>query len=60
MRRIRSSRQLEYACQNNLDFLWLVEGRTLDHDTICKFRVKFKEPLKELFKQINRVAMAMG
>ncbi len=27
MRRIRSSRQLEYACGNNIDFMWLAEGR---------------------------------
>ncbi len=60
MRRIRSSRQLEYACGNNIDFMWLAEGRTIDHDTICKFRTKFKEPLKQLFKQIGRLAMNMG
>jgi len=60
MRRIRSSRQLEYACMNHIDFIWLAEGRTIDHDTICTFRTKFKGPLKELFKQVNRVAMAMG
>jgi len=60
MRRIRSSRQLEYACGNNIDFMWLAEGRTIDHDTICKFRTKFKEPLKDLFKQIGRLAMTLG
>ena len=60
MRRIRSSRQLEYACGNNIDFMWLAEGRTIDHDTLCKFRTKFKEPLKQLFKQIGRLAMRMG
>jgi transposase len=60
MRRIRSSRQLEYACGNNIDFMWLSELRTIDHDTICKFRTRFKEPLKGLFKQINRLAMQMG
>jgi transposase len=60
MRRMRSSRQLEYACGNHIDFMWLAEGRTIDHDTICKFRTKFKEPLKQLFKQIGRVAMKMG
>ncbi len=60
MRRIRSSRQLEYACTNHIDFLWLAEGRTIDHDTICTFRTKFKGPLKELFKQVGRVAMTMG
>ena len=60
MRRIRSSRQLEYACVHNLDFLWLAEGRTIDHDTLCKFRTKFKEALKQLFKQVGRLAMNLG
>ena len=60
MRRIRSSRQLEYACGHNIDFMWLAEGRRIDHSTFCEFRTKFKEPLKELFKQVGRVAMGMG
>jgi transposase len=60
MRRIRSSRQLEYACVHNLDFIWLAEGRQIDHSTICIFRTKFKEPLKKLFKDLGRFAMAMG
>jgi transposase len=60
MRRIRSSRQLEYACRHSFDFLWLAEGRSIDHDTICKFRVKFQKPLKDLFRQVGQVAMAMG
>lgn len=60
MRRIRSSRQLEYACGHNIDFLWLVEGRSIDHDTFCKFRTRFKEPLKKLFKEVGRLAMSMG
>jgi transposase len=60
MRRIRSSRHLEYACGNYIDFIWLAEGRTIDHDTICKFRTKFQEALKGLFKDIGRLAMTMG
>jgi transposase len=60
MRRIRSSRQLEYACGHNIDFMWLAEGRKIDHTTLCKFRTKFKEPLKRLFKQLGRLAMSMG
>lgn len=60
MRRIRSSRQLEYACRHNIDFMWLAEGRTIDHDTICKFRTRFPKELKELFRQIGRVAMTLG
>lgn len=59
-RGIRSSRMLEYLTRNNLDFLWLAEGRQLDHSTICGFRVKFHKPLKSLFRQIGRIALAMG
>ena len=60
MRKIRSSRQLEYACGNYIDFMWLAEGRRIDHSTFCDFRTKFKGPLKDLFKQIGHVAMRMG
>jgi len=60
MRKIRSSRQLEYACGNYIDFMWLAEGRRIDHSTFCDFRTKFNGPLKQLFKQIGCVAMRMG
>jgi transposase len=59
-RGIRSSRKLEEACCYRLDFLWLVEGRQIDHTTFCKFRTRFAGPLKELFKQIGRIAMSLG
>ncbi|HUX01714.1 MAG TPA: IS1182 family transposase [Phycisphaerae bacterium] len=57
---VRSSRQLERACTVSLDFLWLVEGRRIDHSTFCKFRTQFGRELRGLFCQIGRVAMAMG
>jgi hypothetical protein len=38
---IRSSRKLEDAAANRLDFIWLLEGRVPDHATICKFRTQF-------------------
>ena len=57
---IRSSRRLEWACGHAVDFLWLVEGRTLDHSTFCNFRTRFKRELKGLFRQIGRVAMHLG
>jgi transposase len=57
---IRSSRRLEWACRHALDFLWLVEGRPIDHATFCGFRTRFEEELKDLFGQIGRLAMAMG
>ena len=59
-RGIRSSRKLEEACCYRLDFLWLLEGRRIDHSTFSKFRTKFREPLKELFKQVGRIAMTLG
>jgi len=57
---LRSSRRLEWACANAVDFLWLVEGRTIDHSTFCDFRTKFRRELKDLFRQIGRIAMHLG
>jgi transposase len=57
---IRSSRRLEWACGNAVDFMWLANGRRIDHSTFCGFRTDFEEPLKELFRQVGRVAMSMG
>ena len=57
---VRTSRGLEQACLNRLDFLWLVEGRDIDHSTFANFRKDFGPQVKALFKQVGRVAMAMG
>jgi len=57
---IRSSRKLEDACGNRIDFLWLTEGRVIDHSTLAGFRVKFEAELKKLFRQIGRVAIGLG
>jgi transposase len=59
-RGIRSSRKLEEACNYRLDFIWLLEGRSIDHTTFAKFRTKFAKPLKDLFKQIGCTAMHLG
>lgn len=60
MRRIRSSRQLEYAVSHHIDFIWLVEGRSIDHSTIADFRVKFRKALKHLYRHVLHVAAALG
>lgn len=57
---LRGSRRLEWACKNAVDFMWLVEGRHIDHSTFCGFRTRFEKELKDLFKQIGRVALRMG
>ena len=60
MRRIRSSRMLEYMCGHNVDFMWLAEGHQPDHSTLSRFRKSSGESLKGLFRQVGRLAMAMG
>lgn len=57
---LRSSRTLERACTTSLDFIWLTSNQGLDHSTICQFRTTFSAELKDLFKQIGRMAMRMG
>ncbi len=57
---IRSSRVLERVCADSIAFMWFSSGRSIDHSTICKFRTKFGVELKELFRQIGRIAMGMG
>jgi transposase len=57
---LRSSRRLEDATANRLDFIWLTHGRVIDHSTLAGFRTRFETPLKNLFRQIGRVAMELG
>jgi len=49
-RGLRSTRKLEEACRYRFDFVWLVEGRRIDHTTFAKFRTRFDRPLKKLFR----------
>lgn len=59
-RGIRSTRKLEEACCYRLDFLWLLEGRRIDFTTFAKFRTRFGKQLKELFRQLGRIALTLG
>jgi len=38
IRRIRSSRQMEYNLIHSIDFIWLSSGRRIDHTTLSQFR----------------------
>ena len=60
MRKIRTSRPLEYACGHNIDFMWLSEGLVPDHSTLSSFFSRFRKELKSLFKQVCKIAMTMG
>jgi transposase len=57
---VRSSRRLEEACIVRTDFMWLTEGRAIDHSTICDFRTMFGKELKDTFRQVGRVAITLG
>jgi transposase len=59
-RGIRSTRKLQEACCYRLDFLWLVEGRQIDYTTFAKFRTRFGPQLKDVFRQLGRLAMSLG
>lgn len=54
MKGIRSSRELEDATRERIDFVWLLGGRTIDHSTFAAFRTKFEKELKDLNRQISR------
>ena len=60
LKRVRSSRALEEALGMRLDFRWLAEGHTIDHTTLCKFRLKNKSALRDLFVQVGQVAQVSG
>ena len=60
LRRLRSSRVIEYEIKHSIDFLWLVSGRTIDHVTLSNFRRKHTDQLKDLHRQVIQVAIDLG
>ncbi len=56
---IRSSRKLEDACNNRIDFMWFLENRKIDHATFAKFRQRHGSSIKDLFRQINQKALKL-
>ena len=60
LNRIRSSRQLEAACHNRLDVIWLMQGQTPDHSTIAAFVSDHARHLKKLFRQSIHLSMSAG
>ena len=60
IRRIRSSRQVEYALKHSIDFMWLSSGRTVDHGTLCTFRKNNSDELKKVFRSLITHAIDLG
>lgn len=42
-----------------LDFRWLLNGLSVDHSTFSAFRIRFREEIEDLFRQLNRHAAEM-
>jgi transposase len=57
IRRIRSSRQIEYEIKHSIDFIWLTSGRRIDHTTLSEFRRKHSSALRDIFKQMIKLAI---
>ncbi|MFC1758430.1 IS1182 family transposase [Planctomycetota bacterium] len=60
IRRIRSSRQIEYELKHSIDFMWLTSGRRIDHTTISEFRRKHTKALRGIFQQMIKLAINLG
>lgn len=60
MNGIRSSRQLERACWNRLDVIWLMSNQHPDHSTVADFVAKHGRRLRKLFKDVVRVGEKAG
>ena len=57
---IRSSRQLERNCRENLPFLLLTRGDTPSYRTLCSFRIEHADLIEEVWVQLFAVAKELG
>ena len=60
LNRLRSSRQLESACWNRLDVIWLMSGQRPDHSTVAAFVKDHGKSLRKLFRDVLQVAVRAG
>lgn len=57
MNRLHSSRQLEAACWNRLDLIWLMQCQHPDHATMAGFVKQHGKRLRKLFRDVVRVGL---
>lgn len=60
LNRLRSSRQMEAACHNRIDVVWLMSGQKPDHSTIAEFVTRHRQRVDGLFRQVVRVGIKAG
>jgi transposase len=59
-RGIFSSRKLEQACEERVDFMALTGMAKPDHGTICQFRMDHRKALSELIVQVLALCREAG
>lgn len=58
---VYSSRKIELAISENINFMWLTGMTIVDHNTINRFRSnKLKDSFKEIFKQVVLMLASEG
>jgi transposase len=56
-----SSRKLEAACKENINYMWLSAMNFPDHNTINRFRgVRLKEALRNIFEEVVQLLASEG
>ena len=62
MRQIYSSREIERACKENINFMFLLEGnKAPDHNTIARFRSNhFSQVKEQLMEELVKILMELG
>ena len=61
MTNVYSSRKIELALRENINFMWLTSMTIIDHNTINRFRSdKLKDSFREIFKQVVLMLAAEG
>ena len=61
MTNVYSSRKIELALRENINFMWLTSMTVVDHNTINRFRSnKLKDSFKEIFKQVVLMLASEG
>lgn len=60
LNRIRSTRQLEHGCRENLGLIWLTGLKPPDHNTLWRFWQDNREALRRVFRQSVQVALHAG
>ena len=61
MTNVYSSRKIELALRENINFMWLTSMTIVDHNTINRFRSnKLKDSFKEIFKQVVLMLVSEG